>query len=157
MGAGIPAYIRQDSPQSLREAIVEYYDCNAECNASLLDPDGLPSGVEELFRCHDAGHVVFGCDTTLRGETLIDTWTIFGSTAGIRGYLEYFNYPQVNQIFADAGYMQILLAFLRCFPDVFRVLARSRKMASRWPWRDYGQYLDTSLCDLREQFNIQVI
>ena len=68
-----PHYVAQYSPQILREAIAEYY----ECNPGLLDPGNLPNGVAQLFRQHDAGHVIFGCDTSLRGETLIDTWTIF--------------------------------------------------------------------------------
>ena len=153
MSNAAPKYIEQDSPQSLQAAIDEYYTCND----FLLDPQELPAGVTELFRQHDAGHVIFGCDTSLRGETLIDTWTVFGTTAGLRGYLEYFKHPQVNQIFSDVGYWQICVEFSKCLPDVIRVLWRSRKMSSPWPWVHYKQYLDQSLCDLRKQFNIIVI
>ena len=146
-------YTIQDSSQTLREGIAEYYSRNP----GLLDPDGMPNEVAELFRQHDAGHVVFGCDTSLRGETLIDTWTILGSTAGLRGYLEYFRYPQVNQVFAQVGYVRIVLEFVRCFGDVGRVIARSRRLSSKWPWHDYRRYLDDSLQDLRSQFNIRVV
>lgn len=150
---GTLRYVIQDSHQTLREAIAEYY----ANNPGLLDPDDMPDDVAELFRQHDAGHVVFGCDTSLRGETLIDTWTVLGSTAGLRGYTEYFKYPQVNQIFAQAGYFRIALEFFRCLPDVFRVFVRSRRLSSKWPWRDYEGYLEHSLGELRRQFNIQVV
>lgn len=146
-------YIAQDSCQSLSEGLAEYYARNAD----LLDPSRLPSDVEILFRQHDAGHVVFGCDTSLRGETLVDTWTVAGTTAGVRGYLRYFRYPQVSQIFSDAGYGRIAAEFARCLPDVLRVLARSRRLSARWPWAHYEQYLEQRLADIRCQFNIRVV
>jgi ubiquinone biosynthesis protein Coq4 len=148
-----PHYVAQDSPQNLREAIAEYY----ECNPGLLDPGNLPNGVAQLFRQHDAGHVIFGCDTSLRGETLIDTWTIFASTAGLRGYLAYFKHPQVNQIFSDAGYLRITLEFVRCLPDVLCVIRRSRRLVAKWPWSTYENYLERPLREIRREFNIVVM
>ena len=148
-----PRYVIQDSTQSLREAIAEYY----QCNPGLLEPDDMPDGAALLFRQHDAGHVVFGCDTSLRGETLIDTWTIFASTAGLRGYLEYFKYPQVNQIFAEVGFVRITVEFIRCLPDVVRVIWRGYRLRSKWPWPTFDDHLDSSLCEIRREFNIAVI
>jgi len=153
MGATPLKYLDRDCTASLAEGLAEYY----AHNATLLDPSKLPVDAAELFRRHDAGHVVFGCDTSLRGETLIDTWTIFGTTAGLRGYLEYFRYPQVNQIFATAGYWRIAREIARSLPDVLRVLVRSRQLSARWPWQDYEHYLDRSLLEIRREFNIRVV
>ncbi len=146
-------YLEEGSTQSLREGIAEYYAHNSE----LLDPSRLPRDAAELFRQHDAGHVIFGCDTSLRGETLIDTWTVFATTAGLRGYLKYFKYPQVNQIFAETGYWRIVLEFVRCLGDVLRVLVRSRRISARWPWQNYERYLDRTLSEIRREFNIRVV
>ena len=146
-------YLEEGSTQSLSEGIAEYY----AHNSALLDPSRLPGDAAELFRQHDAGHVIFGCDTSLRGETLIDTWTVFATTAGLRGYLEYFKYPQVNQIFAETGYWRIVLEFVRCLRDVLRVLVRSRRISAKWPWQHYERYLDRPLSDIRREFNIRVV
>ena len=146
-------YLEQDSTQLLSEGIAEYY----ARNQNLLEPGELPAEVEELFRQHDAGHVVFGCDTSLRGETLIDTWTILATTAGLRGYLQYFKHPQVNQIFSDVGYGKIALESVRCLPDMIRVLVRSRRLSARWPWARYEDYLDQQLGEIRRQFNVRVV
>ena len=146
-------YLKEGSTQSLREGIAEYYAHNSE----LLDPSALPGDAAELFRQHDAGHVIFGCDTSLRGETLIDTWTVFATTAGLRGYLEYFKYPQVNQIFAETGYWRIALEFVRCLRDVLRVLVRSRRISAKWPWQHHEHYLDRPLSDIRREFNIRLV
>jgi hypothetical protein len=146
-------YTRQESPQTLREALEEYY----RCNPGLLDPARMQAHAAALFRQHDAGHVVFGCDTTLRGETLIDTWTIFGSTIGFRGYLEYLRLPQVNQLFSQTGHLRVAFETLRCVPDLLRVAWRSRRLSAKWPWRGFEAYLDRSLRDVRLQFGIRVV
>jgi hypothetical protein len=152
-GQAPPAYVHANSTQTLGEALTEYY----ECNANLLDPGGLPAEVAEMFRRHDAGHVVFGCDTSLRGEALIDTWTVVGTTAGIRGYLEYFKYPQVNQIFENTGYLTIMTESLRQLPDLFRVIASARRQTAKWPWNDYLSYVDRSLASIRSEFGIRLV
>ncbi len=153
MGTAAPKYLEAASTQTLGEGIAEYY----EHNTALLDPSKLPDEVAALFRQHDAGHVIFGCDTSLRGETLIDSWTIFATSVGFRGYFEYFKYPQVNQIFAQVGYGRIFLELFRCLPDVVRVLARSRRISPKWPWQQYSSYLDRPLSEIRREFKIRVI
>lgn len=148
-----PRYTDPTSTQTLREALDEYYDSNA----SLLRAEDLPVATAEMFKCHDAGHVVFGCDTSIRGETLIDTWTIFGSTAGLRGYAAYFKYPEVNAIFADTGIQAIAAGFFRCLPDVVRVVARGLRLQRKWPWASYTRFLDTPLREIRHEFGIRVV
>jgi hypothetical protein len=148
-----PDYTRQRSQLTLREALGEYYDSNPQ----LADPSGMPDGAATLFRQHDAGHVVFGCDTSLAGEVRIDSWTIFASTIGMGGYLEYLKYPQVNQIFEEAGYLRIVIASLRCLPDVAKIALRSWQMSKRWPWQDYELFLDRMLCDIRDEYGVRVI
>lgn len=146
-------YTNPESRLTLREALAEYY----RSNPNLLDPAGMPDDAGTLFRQHDAGHVFFGCDTSLRGEVLIDSWTIFATSIGLRGYLEYFRYPQVNQVFAETGYFRIAIGSLRCLPDVARVAMRSRKMSQPWPWRDYEDFLDSRLCDMRAEYGVRVL
>lgn len=148
-----PRYTLQDSAQTLRDGLAEYH----AANPGLLDPGSMAPEAAALFQQHDAAHVLFGCDTTLRGETLIDTWTIFGSSLGLRGYLAYLRLPQVNQVFSEAGRLRILIELLRCSPDVLRVIARSRRMARAWPWREHDRHLDRPLRELREEFEIRVV
>ena len=148
-----PGYLQQDSGQTLRQAIEEYYRCNPD----LLDPEGLHDDIRQLFRQHDAGHVVFGCDTSIRGETLIDTWTVFGSTAGLKGYMEYFRHNEVNDIFRGVGYLTIFAESVKCLPAACLVIIRGMTMNPKWPWAEYEQYLDQPLDQLRAEFNIRVV
>ncbi len=148
-----PQYTRQDSPQTLREGLAEY----RACNPRLLDPGDMDAVEAALFRQHDAAHVVFGCDTTVRGETLVDTWTIFASSIGLRGYLAYLGLPQVNQVFSETGYGRIAITMVRCLPEVVRVIWRSRRLSGKWPWREYERHLDRRLRDIRAEFRVQVL
>lgn len=148
-----PEYGRQDSEQTLGEGLAEY----RARNPGLLDAEQMGAEAAALFRQHDAAHVVFGCDTSLRGETLVDTWTIFASSIGLRGYLAYLKLPQVNQIFAETGFTRVALAGVRCLPDVIRVVWRSRRVARKWPWREYEAHLHRSLSKIREEFGIRVV
>ena len=67
------------------------------------------------------------------------------------------NTPQVNQIFSDAGYLRITLEFVRCLPDVLRVIRRSRRLVAKWPWSTYENYLERPLREIRREFNIVVM
>lgn len=125
MSASILRYASQASSQTLREGLAEYY----EHNPALLDPAQMDPQAARLFRQHDAAHVVFGCDTSLRGEALIDTWTIFGSTIGLRG----------------------------CLGDVVRVIWRSQRLRQKWTWRGYDAQLDQPLAEIRERFGIRIV
>jgi hypothetical protein len=148
-----PEYTHQESSQTLREGLAEY----CARNPALLEPGEMDAEAAALFRQHDAAHVVFGCDTTVRGETLIDTWTIFASTLGLRGYRAYLELPQVNRIFSDIGYGRIAIALVRCLPDIVRVIWRSRRLSRKWPWREHERYLDHRLRDIREEFHVRVV
>lgn len=80
MATTIPCHYQDPaSEQTLREGYAEYVHANPE----LLDPDALGKA-GRFFRAHDYGHVLFGCDTSVIHEALMDTWTIFGTTAGWR-------------------------------------------------------------------------
>jgi hypothetical protein len=146
-------YVSQTSHQTLREGLAEYY----ERNPALLDPAHMTPEAAKLFRQHDAAHVVFGCDTSLRGETLIDTWTIFGSTLGLRGYLAYLRLPQVNQLFAEAGFLGITRELLGSLGDVLRVAFRGARLRRKWVWQAYAEQLDHPLIEIREQHGIRVV
>jgi hypothetical protein len=145
-------YLDQNSPQTLREAMAEYYRTIPD----LLEPQEMCPGAEMFLRRHDVAHVVFGCDTTYRGETLANTWTVFGSTAGIRGFTELFDYGELSRLFAEVGWPRVVLETLRWIWGVLQVIARTWNMPAQWPWKEYELYLDRTLAELRRDFNIAV-
>ncbi|AFY55475.1 hypothetical protein Riv7116_2994 [Rivularia sp. PCC 7116] len=146
-------YQQQESLQTLEEALKEYY---SSFNGLITEENTNPK-VAKLFRLHDVTHVVFGCDTSIKEETLTDTWTIFGSTVTLGEYMEYLKYPETTQVLKEEGILKVFWIFILSFPDFIKVILYTFKMRKKWNFWDYQQYSNHSLKDIREEFNIQVV
>lgn len=120
----------------------------------LLDEGRLPEDARQLFHNHDIAHVVFGCDTSLVQEGMVDLWTIFGSTVGLRAYLSYMKTDEAKQVLRDVGLGRALWATLKALPRLAGVIVRARRMTRKWPWTDHDAYLDRPLVEIREEFGI---
>jgi hypothetical protein len=147
------SFKEQHSQLTLREGLAEYF----ASIPGLITADNAAADVVELFRYHDAAHVVFGCDTTLHGENLVDTWTLFGTTCTLKEYWSYIKLPETKQVFRDAGYFRMAFAFLRDIPLLLKLIYRTRKMTRKWPWWEIDRYMGTPLDEIRQEFNIRVI
>ena len=157
MATTIPCHYQDPaSEQTLREGYAEYVHANPE----LLDPDALGKA-GRFFRAHDYVHVLFGCDTSVIHEALMDTWTIFGTTAGWRELTDYYKDPQqraiIHDIVRQIGFLTFLWTLFAAAPRAFRVIRNTRKMTEKWPLYDHQQFLDVPLVELRRRFNIQVV
>ncbi|MCA9771780.1 MAG: hypothetical protein KC466_05185 [Myxococcales bacterium] len=147
------AYQRQDSPQTLKEGLDEYY---AHIPGLITEEHGGRE-VAQALRVHDTAHVVFGCDTSLHGEALADPWTLFGTTVTFREYLGLLRYPQIRQVFRDAGTWNLIKATVLALPDYLRLFACTVRMPKRWPAHDHAAYMNRSLADIRREFGIRVL
>lgn len=146
-------YQQQSSSQTLREALNEYYSSFS----NLITEKNTNPETAKLFRLHDVTHVVFGCDTSIKEETLTDTWTLFGSTVTLREYMEYLKYPETTQAIKEAGFLNVVWIFFISLPAFFKVIFRTFQMKKKWDFWDYNSYINSSLKDIREEFNIQVV
>ncbi|MEB3281471.1 MAG: hypothetical protein VKK42_21365 [Lyngbya sp.] len=146
-------YQQQHSTQTLQEGLEEYY----RSIPGLTTSNYSSLEMKKFFQSHDVTHVVFGCSTSIVDETLTDFWTLFGSTVKFSRYLAYLNYPETQQIFQEAGYLQTLGIFLKTLPQVFRVIWRTFQMRKKWDWENYESYLHLSLQEIRREFGICVI
>ena len=147
------AYLDPACTLTLREGLAEY----RSSIPGLLQQEDLSPHAQELFARHDIAHVVFGCDTSIRQEAMIDTWTLFGSDVGVRAYLDYLKVDEAIDILRDTGWLRVAYETVASLPDVIRVYRRARKMHKRWPWAEHENYLDMRLVDIREELGIEVL
>lgn len=148
-----PQYQQQDSPQTLREGLAEYY----ARMQNLIPLEAMRPEARALFVLHDTAHVVFGCDTSLGDEVLLDVWTLFGSDIAMRTYLNYMRLPEVAGIFRENGYLRSLWVACTMLPRGLRIIARTRAMRRRWPWREHERYLAMPLRELRAELGISLL
>ena len=67
----------QDCELSLQEGIEEYRSYLRKNDRHVLGEQVSDSEKWGIL-CHDATHVVFGLDTTLEEEAMLDCWVFFG-------------------------------------------------------------------------------
>jgi hypothetical protein len=139
------------SSQTLREGLAEYQRLNPNLNdVRSATPDGA-----EFFRCHDAVHVVFACDTSFLNEAMTDAWTLFGTTVTARRFIGFMKIEEHEEIIGRLGWFAVVLTLIRSLPLISRIIYRSLKMKKTWPWDDYTAYLDVSLRDIRHEHGIR--
>jgi hypothetical protein len=123
-------YLDQDCDQTLRDALAEYF----VAIPGLLAGPSLGPETAELMLRHDIGHVVFGCDTTVRGEPLTDVWQVLGTDVRLRDYLRYTRLPETRKVFAQAGWSTLVTATLAMLPGVVTAAWRAWRMRRKWPF-----------------------
>ena len=147
------AYQQQDCPLTLREGLAEYA-AGVPDLVRQSDVDGL-AGRDVVI--HDAAHVVFGCDTSFRGELLLTRWSLLGSTDWVPFYLKALRHRGMRTLlldfFAKARPWTLVSAGL----ESLLCIARSLRMRRRWPAEEYRRYLDRPLADIRREFRIRVV
>jgi len=67
---------KQDSMQTLEEGLKEFYSINKEFE-SLAEKKDNPNS--KVFKEHDYTHVLFGLGTSIEEESLLDSYTLWGT------------------------------------------------------------------------------
>jgi hypothetical protein len=148
-------YQDQDSSQTLREGLAEYYEANP---GIVTRPSDLPADSIALFRAHDLCHVIFGLNTSLGDETLADARTLLSCDVGVRRYTRYLATDQAAKaLFKELGYAKAAWITLLSLPRIARAGVEAFRMRKRWPWNPPEDYLDRPLAGLRREFGIRVV
>ena len=147
------AYMQPDATMTLREGLQEYY----ATIDGLVTEENASKEVADLFRFHDTCHVVFGCDTSPRGEALADTWSIFGSTVTLKTYRDYANLQETKNLFSEMTFGDMLTMLASSSTAVPVAFWRAQHMNKKWPFREHDEYLDMPLNEIRAEFGIQVV
>lgn len=118
------AYQCASSGQTLREGLAEYLLLNPRLNdARRATPDGA-----DFFRCHDAAHVIFACDTSLLNEAMVDAWTLFGTTVTPRRFFQFTKIEEHQSIIDELGWFVVICTSVRSIPLMLRIIYPSNQM-----------------------------
>ena len=154
-GAGELKYRAQDSPLTLREGLDEYY----AANPGLLPPvEASTASLGTYLNNHDVSHVVFGTDTSLRGEMVQDLWTFLAIDVSSRRYVQDFvREDEGKEIMKSAFQWETVPGFFWLLGRLPTLLRRSRRMPRKWTWDEWQPYLEMPLAGIREEFGIRVL
>ncbi len=156
-------YQDQSCELTLKEGIEEYRNYLRENNRHVLGENC--SEDEKLnILCHDATHVVFGLDTSLEEEAMLDCWLFFGGDYFqlikdvYKGSLDLEETNEKNYaLIKEVGYFKYAYLYLRVmllkWPMIF---FKTRKM-KKWNYFFSQDLLNRKILNLRKDFNIKIL
>ena len=147
----------QDCNITLAEGLEEYRAyLQANGKKQLIDAPG-----STIIRDHDATHVIFGLDTSLEQESMLDSWVFLGTKWKLKELLAYNKLPELKQLYKDfwrdPGYFRLLMVAIKLVPIKLKIRKRTKQMNKKWPFVSPDSLMDQRVCDLREEFGIKIL
>ena len=147
----------QNCDITLAEGLEEYRAyLQANGKKQLVDAPG-----STVIRDHDATHVMFGLDTSIEQESMLDSWVFLGTKWKLKELLAYNKLPEIKQLYKDfwhdPGYFKLFLTTIRLLPIKLKIRKRAKQMNKKWTFVSTDSLMDQKVCDLREEFGIKIL
>ena len=150
-------YTQQESTQTLKEGLEEYYSTNPQQVKEFSDR--IP-----VLADHDITHVIFGLGTSIEEESLLDTWTIRGTDISWKEIYEYAfdkEFKNLTKIIVkdQGGWFNVIKVVIKCIPLKIKIhFNRIPMMKKKWPYSNVtNEMMSASIKDLRNQYGIKVL
>jgi hypothetical protein len=122
----------------------------------LIDKPG-----STIIRDHDATHVMFGLDTSIEQESMLDSWVFLGTKWKLKELLAYNKLPELKQLYKDfwhdPGYFKLIMTAIKLLPIKLKIRKRAKQMNKKWPFVSPDFLMNQRVCDLREEFGIKIL
>ncbi len=157
-------YYQEESCElTLKEGIEEYRKYLRANNRHVLG-ENCSEDEKLTILGHDATHVIFGLDTSLEEESMLDCWVIFGGDVFkiikefYKGSLDLKETNEkVFDLANEVGYLKFTYLYLRViFQKWPKIFFRTRKM-KKWSYFFPADFLKKRISDLRKEFNIKIL
>ena len=147
----------QNCDITLAEGLEEYRAyLQANGKKQLMDEPG-----STIIRDHDATHVIFGLDTSIEQESMLDSWVFLGTKWKLKELLAYNKLPELKQLYKDfwhdPGYVKLIMATIKIVPIKLKIRKRAKQMNKKWPFVSPDHLMDQRVCDLREEYGIKIL
>ena len=158
------SFQKQDSDISLREGIEEYRNYLKANGRYVLGENCSPAERLTILN-HDAQHAIFGLDTSLEEEAMLDCWLFFGGNY-IQLIRDYFSgslelketKEKVNELVREVGYLKSFYYYSKVvllkWPKIF---IRTIKMKKKWNYFMSEVLLTEKISSIRDSYNIRIL
>ena len=157
------SYQKKSCELTLKEGIEEYRSYLRENNRHVLG-ENCSEDEKLTILGHDATHVIFGLDTSLEEEAMLDCWVIFGG--GVFKVIKEFykgsldlkeTNEKVFDLVKEVGYLKYSYLYLRVvFRKWPKIFFRTRKM-KKWDYFFSLNLLNSKISKIREDYNINIL
>ena len=147
----------QNCDITLAEGLEEYRAyLRTNGKKQLIDKPG-----STIIRDHDATHVMFGLDTSIEQESMLDSWVFLGTKWKLKELLAYNKLPELKQLYKDLwhdpGYFKLIMAAIKLLPIKLKIRKRAKQMNKKWPFVSPDSLMNQRVCDLREEYGIKIL
>jgi len=147
----------QECSLTLREG-VEHYRAYLKKNGKKVLDDQEDS---LTILSHDATHVIYGLDTSLEEEQMLNFWTLFGTTYTWKEIMAYNGREEVSDFTKDLlkelGVINMVMLIIRSIVPFFQVLRNLRLKKKKWSFVPPNELMDRSVSSLREEYGIKIL
>ena len=156
-------YQEESCELTLKEGIEEYRKYLRANNRHVLG-ENCSEDEKLTILGHDATHVIFGLDTSLEEEAMLDCWVIFGGNV-FKVIKEFYKgsldlketNEKVYDLAKEVGYLKYTYLYLRViFQKWPKIFFRTRKM-KKWDYFFSLNLLDSKISKIREDYNINIL
>ena len=149
---------------TLEEGIEEYRNYLKDNDRHLLG-ENCSESEKKAILSHDATHVIFGLDTTLEEEAMLDCWLFFGGNY-IQAIKHYFSgvmeltetKKKVSGLVKEVGYFKTFYYYSKViFMKWPKISFRAIKMKKKWDYFMPEHLLTTKISEIRNIYNIQIL
>ena len=156
-------YQQESCELTLKEGIEEYRSYLRENNRHVLG-ENCSEDEKLTILGHDATHVIFGLDTSLEEEAMLDCWVLFGGNV-LQVIKEFYKgsldlketNEKVFDLVKEVGYLKYTYLYLRViFKKWPKIFFRANKM-KKWSYFFPSDFLEKKISTLREDFNIKIL
>jgi len=160
----ILSFQKQDCDISLREGIEEYRNY-LRVNGRYVLGENCSTAEKLAILNHDAQHVIFGLDTSLEEEAMLDCWLFFGGNY-IQLIRDYFSgslelnetQGKVNELIKEVGYLKSFYYYSKVvllkWPKIF---FRTVRMKKKWNYFMPETFLTEKISSIRDLYNIKIL
>lgn len=151
------SFQEQGCSLTLEQGLEEYRGyLQANGKKQLSDPPG-----STIIRDHDVTHVIFGLDTSLEQESLLDSWVLMGTQWKLKELLAYNKLPELKELYKylnkEVGYFRLFLMVIKLIPLKLKVRKKAKQMNKKWPFVSPDDLLARRVCDLRDEYGIKIL
>ena len=158
------SFQKQDCDISLSEGIEEYRNY-LRVNGRYVLGENCSNAEKLTILNHDAQHVIFGLDTSLEEEAMLDCWLFFGGNY-IQLIRDYFSgslelnetQGKVNELVKEIGYLKSFYYYSKVvllkWPKIF---FRTVQMKKKWNYFMPKTLLTEKISSIRDLYNIKIL
>ncbi len=125
------------------------------------DPEGgmteaISATSARAFDMHDAVHLIFNCDTSLRGEIAAHAWMAFATTAPLTEMHGAVANDEHRNTLTGIGHGKLAITWFTMLPRLFAIFWKSRRILTKIDYERLETLMPRSFADIRAEHGIRV-